>query len=119
MTKKENKKAPLKDELLDLRQRLDKLARSEAKRELAEKQLRESEEKYKSIVELAPDGIATLDLKGFVLSCNSSFLEISGYSKSDIIGKHFSKLPTLSIQDIPKYTKVFKSIITGKYTKPF
>lgn len=119
MTRKENRKSPLKDKLLDLRQRLDELAKSEAKRELVEKQLRESEARYKSIVELAPDGIATVNLKGFVVSCNSSFLNISGYSKRDIVDKHFTKVPSLSIQDIPKYTKIFKSIIMGKYTKPF
>ncbi len=119
MTKKEKKQAHLKDELIELRHRLDKLARSESKRELAEKQLRESEERYKNIVELAPDGILTVDLKGFVISCNSSFSKISGYSCSDIIGKHFTKLPTLSVQDISKYAKVFKSIIIGKVPKPF
>jgi len=119
MTRKEKKHTHLKDELLELRQRLDELAKSEARREQTEKQLRESEEKYKNIVELAPDGIITVDLKGIVLSCNSSFLKISGYSAEDIIGKHFTKLPALSVEDISKNVKIFKSIIMGKVSKPF
>jgi len=119
MIRKERKQLYLKDELLELRQRLDELAKSEAERELAEKRLLESEERYKNMVELAPDGITTVDLKGFVISCNSSFLRISGYSKGDIVGRHFTKLPTLSIQDIPKYVKVFQAIIRGKVPKPF
>ncbi len=119
MTRKKRKHAYLKDELLELRQRLDELAKSEEKREQAEKQLRESEEKYKNIVELAPDGIITVNLKGVVKSCNSSFLKLAGYSLKEVVGRHFTKLDTLPAQDVSKYIKIFKSIITGKVPKPF
>jgi len=82
----------------------------------AEEALRESEEKYRNIFETAPDGIVTVDLKGIVTSCNSAFTSITGFSESEIVGKHFSKLPTLRARDIPKYMKMFNSLIRGNGT---
>jgi len=78
----------------------------------------EIEEKYRNIVELAPDGIVTIDLKGVITSCNSSFLNLSGYSEDDIVNKHFTKLPTLRKADIPKFTRIFASLLKGKVSKP-
>ena len=53
---------------------------------IAEQRLRESEENYRNIVELAPDGIITVNTKGVVNSCNTAFSKLSGYSKDEIIG---------------------------------
>jgi PAS domain S-box-containing protein len=83
------------------------------------KRLRESEEKYRDIFELAPDGIITVNLKGVVTSCNPAFSHLSGYSEEEIVGKHFFKLPTLHARDIPKYTKMFGSILRGETPEPF
>ena len=88
-------------------------------RKKIEEELRVSEKKYREIVELSPDGIATSDMKGFVTSVNSSFLEITGYSKDEIIGKHVSRLPTLNFKQLPNYLRIYKNILTGKQTKPF
>ncbi len=88
-------------------------------RKLAEEQVRESEEKYRSIVELAPDGIVTMDLEGVITSCNTAFLNLTGVSKEDIVGKHFGELPTLLERDIPEYERIFNSIARGKIPEPF
>jgi two-component system sporulation sensor kinase A len=90
---------------------------SESKR--IEDALRESEEMYRGMVELIPDGIVTVDMKGVVTSCNTATTMISGFSKDEIIGKHFSKLGFLRAKDIPKYLKVFGSIVRGKVPEPF
>lgn len=84
-----------------------------------EEQLRESEEKYKDIVELAPDGIITADTRGTITSCNSAFANMAGYEKENIIGRNFSQLPTLRARDIPKYAKLLKSLIRGRTPAPF
>ena len=93
------------------------ISSNESKR--IEDALRESEEMYRSIVELAPDGIVTVNLKGVVTSCNSATTRISGFSKDEIVGKHISKLGFLRPKDIPKYLKIFSSILRGKVPEPF
>ncbi|MHA2315295.1 MAG: PAS domain S-box protein [Candidatus Hermodarchaeia archaeon] len=85
----------------------------------AQEALRESEEKYREIVELAPDGIVTVDLKGIITSCNSALLQQTGYTKEDFVGKHISKIPTARLKDIPKYLKIFSSLLMGEVPKPF
>ncbi|MBU7046357.1 MAG: PAS domain S-box protein, partial [Theionarchaea archaeon] len=95
------------------------VVRDITERKKAEEQLRESEEKYRTIVELAPDGIATVDLKGVITSCNTTFLDMSGFTREEIVGKHFTKLPTIHAQDIPQYMKMLTSLIKGKIPGPF
>lgn len=94
------------------------IARDTTERKKAEEQLIESEEKYRTIVELAPDAIITIDLKGVITSCNTAFLKLTGFPKEDIVGKHFTKLPTLRIRDIPRYLTLFSSIVRGKIPDP-
>lgn len=85
----------------------------------AEDKLRESEEKWRSLVEMAPDGIATIDMKGVVTSVNNAFLRLTEYSREEIVGKHFTKLQTVRAKDIPKYLKLMVSALRGKTPKPF
>ncbi len=82
-------------------------------------QLHDSEEKYRSLFELSPIGITILDTKGFVQACNDAVYKIGGFSEEEIVGKHFSKIGPVRIKDIPKFTKVFTSLLTGKVSAPF
>jgi PAS domain S-box-containing protein len=88
-------------------------------RKKAEQRLRESEENYRNIVELAPDGIITVNIKGVVNSCNTAFSRLSGFSKEEIIGKPISHLPTMRKRDIPKYIKLFSTLLRGGKQKTF
>ena len=81
--------------------------------------LRESEEKYRQIVESAPDGIVTVDKKGIITSVNAPFCERTGFPKEQIEGKHISKMPTARLEDIPKYIKIFSALLRGKVPKSF
>ena len=85
----------------------------------AEEALKESEEKYRSIVELAPDAIITLDFNWVVTSCNAATTRRMGYSRDELIGKHFSEMGFLQAKDFPKHHKLFSSILRGKAPKPF
>ncbi|MBU7021863.1 MAG: PAS domain S-box protein [Theionarchaea archaeon] len=98
---------------------LQAVARDITERKKAEEILRESEEKYRSIVELAPDGIITTDLKGVITSCNTAFLEMAGHTEEEMLGKHFSRLPALRANDIPQYLRVLNSLVRGKPPRPF
>ena len=86
---------------------------------LAAERVEESEWRYRSIVELAPTGIVTVDLKGFVTSCNRAFAEMTGYAAEALVGGHFSKLPPAKLEDIPKYLRMFRLILTGRTPGPF
>ncbi|MRR18399.1 MAG: PAS domain S-box protein, partial [Deltaproteobacteria bacterium] len=57
------------------------------KREKAEKQLKESEEKYRDFIENAPIGVAFIDLTGKVQYVNKEIEELMGWSRASILGK--------------------------------
>lgn len=53
----------------------------------ADETRKKSEEKYRNIVELSPDGIATANMRGTITSVNRSFLELTGFSEQEICRK--------------------------------
>jgi PAS domain S-box-containing protein len=88
-------------------------------RKLAEEKRRESEEKYRVLVETSPEAIITVDTKGTITSCNSAEQEILGKSPDEIVGKHFTRLGTVKPKDIPRFLKLFADVLRGKRTEPF
>jgi PAS domain S-box-containing protein len=72
------------------------------------------------LVELAPDGIIIATTGGHVISINAAYSRLTGYSKEEVIGKHFTKLPLLqvSLRDFPKYLKFFGLVALGKDQPP-
>jgi PAS domain S-box-containing protein len=86
-----------------------------SERRKAGQSLKESEEKYRSLVELAPDGILAVNVEGIVTSANRSFLTLVGYdSEEGIVGKPFTELMTIRMEDIPKFQEMFMSLIKGE-----
>lgn len=80
---------------------------------------KESEEKYRAFFELAPQGSVIVNRKGFVTHCNQAFYKMNNYAPEDIIGKHFSRLNLFDKKDLPKYIKIFASILLGKEISDF
>jgi PAS domain S-box-containing protein len=116
--KKEISEEQLMNELLELRKKnaeWEKLAK-EMKQSI--ERLTEFEERYRNIVEMSPNGIVTVDLKGRITACNRAFFEETGHSKEEIIGKKFTRLPHLPKRDIQKNLKIFGSLLKGKIPKP-
>lgn len=61
-------------------------------RHKAEKALRQSEARYRSLFEYAPDGIVITDSQGLCLDANASACQMLGYSQNELIGLHYSDI---------------------------
>jgi PAS domain S-box-containing protein len=59
-------------------------------RKLVELQFKESEERYRSVLESANDAIITTDSKGIVLGWNSGAEKIFGYTEAELTGKNLN-----------------------------
>jgi PAS domain S-box-containing protein len=82
-----------------------------------EKAFRESEARYRALVETAPDVIYTIAQDGTVLSLNSAFEKITGWSRAEWLGKHFA--PLVHPDDLPTAMETFKSALCGKTPPPY
>lgn len=78
-----------------------------------------SEERYRNIVELSPDGIFTISFDGIITSVNRAFIELSGFSKEEFIGTSILAIPSVLKEDEPLYRKLFETAVTGTLDKPF
>ncbi len=83
-----------------------------------ERELQRSESRYRKLVELSPFAILTYDFKGFVTSVNRTLLDLTGFSEDELVGKHFTKLGYLHARDIPRYLKIFESLLKGEIPPP-
>ncbi len=66
--------------------------RSREERRRAERALLDSEERTRTIVDSAYDGIISIDEQGTIESMNLAALKIFGYSSEEILGKNVKKL---------------------------
>ena len=61
-------------------------------RKRAEEALRESEERFKTLVERNPHGIQVIDPTGIITYVNPAYQEMLGYTKEELLGKHIVDL---------------------------
>jgi len=87
-------------------------------RKQAEEALQQSEEKLKTYIESAPDGVYINDLKGTFLYGNRKAEEIIGHKKEELLGKSFLKLNILPAKYLAKAGKLLALNTIGKPTGP-
>ena len=73
-----------------------------------------SQERFRSLVDLSPDGIATFSTTGYMTFLNRAFCTLTGFSKDELLGSHLTNLKTLRKRDMLKYIRSFTAILQGK-----
>jgi len=89
------------------------VAREVTERKRAQEELRQSEEKYRSLLENANDIIYSHDLEGKYLTINRACAEITGYTRTEILGG-------LNIAQVvvPEHLELAKEMTRRKFTDP-
>jgi len=92
---------------------LEQLKKENLERKKVEEARRESEERFRSVFESAPLGIAIISPGGRFLNVNEIFLEVLGYSKDDL--KKLSFPDIIYPEDRERIEVLQKDIIAGKF----
>jgi PAS domain S-box-containing protein len=87
-------------------------------RRLAEKELKDSEERLKILFDYTPDAYYISDLKGKFIDGNKAAERVIGYKREELIGKNYLKLKLLSLADLPKAVKALANNLRGLPTGP-
>ncbi len=96
----------------ELRKRVSGLQReSRARSVSAEQALRESEEKYRDLVENINDVIFTVDTSGTITYINPTIESLAGFTPEEVIGKPFSDY--IFPDDLLKLQKSFERTLSG------
>lgn len=83
-----------------------------------EKALRQSEEKYRLLVESIEDGFYETDLQGRIIFCNSALCRMLGYTREEVIGESYSLI--VDEENRRKVFRAFNSVYsTGRHEKGF
>ena len=111
-------KKQLVEELRTLRLSLAEVEKLETERRQVEKALRESEEKYRTLVEDALIGIVNVDIKGKITYVNKAILQGTGYSLEDLLGKNAFSSGLIHSGSLKLLRKRLKEKLMGEPPSP-
>lgn len=119
-------KKQLIDELGELRQRIAGFEHAEDRRlsaarlpdgqeqagKRAANEVKESEERYRNLVENSPDVVYSLDAEGKITSVNKAMKTMFGYEPEETIGRNFAEFASESA--MPRAMKSVRQVQAGK-----
>ncbi len=78
----------------------------------SEEALKSSEAKYRSLFESSPDAVMTIGVDGRFKDLNDAATELVGYTREDLIGKHFAELMMLyEEEELERVMQVFTKLV--------
>jgi PAS domain S-box-containing protein len=80
--------------------------------------LRESEDRFKTLFEYAPEAYYLNNFEGCFIDSNRKAEELLGYKREELIGKNFFELDLLSGKELQRATKLLSENMNGKATGP-
>jgi PAS domain S-box-containing protein len=83
----------------------------------SEKGLRESEQRYRSLIQTAEDVIFTLSLEGKFTTLNPAFEIITGLSCAEYLGRHFQSI--IHPEDLSLALDTFGRLLAGQTPPPY
>lgn len=83
-----------------------------SERRQAEQALRESEEKYRDLVEKIGEAIFTVDSEGILTFISAAARHIVGFEPAELVGRHFSRF--IHPEDLPALVASFEQTIRGE-----
>jgi PAS domain S-box-containing protein len=94
-----------------------------AERKQAEEALRESEERYRSVLEASPDPVVAYDMEGKVIYVDPAFTQVFGWISEELLGRKIDYVPednwpeTQMMIDMVLAGENFSGIESRRYTK--
>ncbi|MCI0731165.1 MAG: PAS domain S-box protein, partial [Chloroflexi bacterium] len=75
----------------------------------AEETLRQSEARFRSLVEISPDGVVIVDQQGFLCYVSPAYERLAGQPAAELLGQHFQVL--IHPDDLPWVFEKFATVI--------
>jgi len=91
---------------------------AEEERREREHKLKESEEKYRHLIESSPYSILLFNTKGETVDANSTTEKLFGYKKEEIIGRPYEELPLYPPEIFSIMNKKFLKLYKGEEIEP-
>ena len=89
----------------------ERLKREIEQRKRAEEALRESEEKYRMVLEACPDPIVAYDVEGAVIYLNPAFTQVFGWAPEELLGKKIDYVPE---ENWPETQMMIDKVLAGE-----
>jgi PAS domain S-box-containing protein len=72
------------------------------------------QEKFLAYAKLSPNAIMVANIYGYITYINSAYTKLTGYTRDEIVGRHFLKLQVMQGRDIKPYWNLIKQVMSGK-----
>lgn len=98
---------------------LSRAIRNAIERQRHDLTLRETEGRYRALLDSAPDPIVIIGNDGTIRACSAATGTFSGLSREELEGKSFTELAVLDSEDLPKFMEYFEHLQQGQNLEGF